>query len=312
MSEIERTWMVLLRDVSHGVRVTGQDRVVASLVLHAETGLILGTHMSGTPQDALAGAFDAALSRPVMDLQPARPVRVVFAVDAASEVRRAVEAAPLGSPELVEATSLDEAEDILDSLVGHLSGRAQPSEPPTSEDWALLTRQTLEYARAEPWSRWSDASHLGLQLTINATTEHYVAIVMGNAGVQRGLALYRGTSLPKKLSMSPGAVPNGTLLLFLDPEGENPAEFTQKARRYGWPSDAALLPAWVAGSPQGPSDLSDIDAQRLQIALAAVLLLDAQGPVLAKNETTPINGEVTLSGGRLARCTISRRSSRLT
>lgn len=304
--------MVLLRDVSHGVRVVGQDRIIASLVLHAETGLVLGTFVSGTPRDALAGAFHAARTRAAMELQPAPPARVVFPADVSAEMRGAVQAASLGSPELIEANSLDEAEDIFDSLVGHLSGRAQPAQPPTAEDWALLTRQTLEYLRAEPWMRWSDASHLGLRLTIDTTTENYVAIVMGNAGIQRGLALYSGTSLPKNLSMSLGAVPSGTLLLFLDPEGEVPVEFTRKARRYGWPADTPLLPAWVAGSPHGPSDVSDVEARRLTVALAAVLAVDAQGPVLAEAETTPIPGEVSLAGGRLARYEIARRLSRPT
>lgn len=309
MSDVERTWMVLLRDVSHGVRVTGQDSVVASMVLHAETGLILGTFVGGTAQESLAGAFQAALTRPVAELQPAVPARLVFPMDVSGEVRRAVGTASLGSPELVEAASLIEAEDIFDSLVGHLSGRAQPNQPPTSEDWALLVGQTFVFLRAQPWLRWSDASHLALCLTVDGTTEQYVAIVMGNAGVQRGLALYAGTSLPRKLTTQKGSVPGGTLLLFLDSEEEAPLEFARKARRYGWPAEEALLPTWVVGSPQGASDVSDLDAQRLQIALAAVLAVDAQGPILAGAETTPIPGEVGLSQGQVGRYAIARRAT---
>lgn len=307
MSDVDRTWMVLLRDVSPGVRVTGQDSVVTSLVLHGETGLILSTFMAPTAQESLAGAFHAALTRTVQHLQPAAPARIVFLVATAGDVRRAVATTDLGSPELIEAGSMDEADDIFDGLVGHLSGRAQPDEPPTSEDWALLVAQTLAFLRAEPWARWSDASHLALRLTVDGSTRPYVAIVMGNAGVQHGLALYAGTSLPKKLS-APN-VPDGTLLLFLDSEEEAPPEFTHKARRYGWPTGEALLTAWVASTPAGPSDLSDLDAQRLQVAVAAVLALDGQGLILAGAGATPLLGEVELSHGRVGRFEIARRAT---
>lgn len=298
--------MVLFRDVSPTVRVAGQDRVVTSLVLHAETGLILATSMAATPEESLAGAFESALTRTVAELTPAPPTRVVFNVDVSREVRSAVSAASLGSPELIEAAEMLEAEDVFDSLVGHLSGRAQPHQPPTSEDWSMLIGQTLAFLRAQPWLRWSDASHLRLRLTVDGATKAYVAIVMGNAGVQRGLALYVGTSLPR--AVADGFVPSGTLLLFLDAEGEAPPELGRKAVRYGWPTEEALLPTWVLGSPQGPGDLSDLDAQRCQLALAAVLAVDAQGPVLAGAETTPLTGEVGLSEGRVGRYEITRRT----
>jgi hypothetical protein len=90
---------------------------------------------------------------------------------------------------------------------------------------------------------------VGLRLLVDGATEQYVAIVMGNAGVQRGPALYRGASLPKEVTRVKGAVPASTLLLFRDPEGEGPPEFARKAVRYGWPADEALLPTWVLGSP---------------------------------------------------------------
>ena len=277
---------------------------MTSLVLHGETGLILSTFMAPTAQESLAGAFHAARTRTVQHLQPAAPTRVVFPVELAEEVRLAMGTAGLGSPELIEAGSMREADDIFDGLVGHLSGRAQPDEMPTGEDWALLMGQTLGFLHAEPWLRWTDASHLALRLTVDGRTTAYVGTVMGNAGLQHGLALYPGTGLPKRLS-APN-VPDGTLLLFLDPEDEVPPEFAGKARRYGWPTDEALLPAWVVGTPQGPGDLSDLDAQHVQLALAAVLSLDAQGLVLAGAQALPLLGEVTLSGGRLGRYEIAR------
>ena len=301
MPEFGRTWMVLLRDVSHAVHVAGEDRVMAALVLHAETGLVLGVAISGTAAEALAGAFDAALTNQTADLPPASPARVVSLVWVAPEVRKAIAAASFGSPQLIEAGSLAEAEDIFDSIVGHMAGRAQPTEPPSPEDWSLLVGQSLAYLRAEPWERWSDVVPLGLEFTIDGTVANYVAIVMGNAGVQRGLALYPGMTLPPGLR-SPGptpaleATPSGTLLLMLDRPGETPDEFAEKARRYGWPADAAYLPTLLGVGPDGPSDLAGADAQRLQVALAAVVALDSRGPVLAE-VAQATTGRVALADG---------------
>ena len=63
MPELGRTWMVLLRNVSHAVRVVGEDQLMAALALHAETGLVLGVSIQGTAAEALAGALLGPLSR---------------------------------------------------------------------------------------------------------------------------------------------------------------------------------------------------------------------------------------------------------
>ena len=55
------------------MHVVGEDRMMAALVLHAETGLVLGVSISGTAAEALAGAFDAALANQAADLPPAPP-----------------------------------------------------------------------------------------------------------------------------------------------------------------------------------------------------------------------------------------------
>ena len=124
---------------------------------------------------------------------------------------------------------------------------------------------------------------------------------MGNAGVQLGLALYPGVTLPPSLR-SPGpapameATPSGTLLLMLDSPGEMPDEFAEKAVRYGWPAGAAYLPTFVGVGSDGPSDLAGGDAQRLQMALAAVLAIDSRGPVLAEGARAT-TGTVALADG---------------
>jgi len=131
------------------------------------------------------------------------------------------------------------------------------------------------------------------------------AIVMGNAGVQRGLALYPGKTMPPGLR-SPGpkpgpgaaleATPAGTLLLMLDRLGETPTAFADKALRYGWPAGAAYLPTLVSVGPEGPGDLAGVDARRMQVAIAAVVALDARGLALAGGAGA-MTGRVALADG---------------
>lgn len=83
------------------------------------------------------------------------------------------------------------------------------------------------------------------------------------------------------------ATPNGTLLMFLDRPGESAAAFADQALRYGWPAVAAYRPTLVAVGPDGPCDLTHTDAQRLQVALAAVVALGSRGPVLAEGARPP-------------------------
>jgi len=183
------------------------------------------------------------------------------------------------------------------------------------EDWSLLFGQSLAYLSAEPWTRWSDEVPLGLELTVDGAVTNYVAIVMGNAGVQRGLALYPGMALPAGLR-SPGpelepepaleATPSGTLLLLLDPPGETQVEFADKALRYGWPPEAAYLPTFIGVGPDGPSELAGADAQLVQVGLAAVIALDSRGPVLVE-ATKATTGQVALAEGAQGHFAISQR-----
>ena len=43
-----RTWLVLLRDISHAVRIPDEPRIVASLVLDMETGVVLAVRRRRT------------------------------------------------------------------------------------------------------------------------------------------------------------------------------------------------------------------------------------------------------------------------
>ncbi len=282
MSESEPTWIVLARDVSATITVQGLPQVVAGVVLDADTGLIRGVSMRATVRQACLDACRAALTTPAGPLPPRPPSTVVYHDRHAGEILAALrETLPdPGAPTLVAAPPAPEAEDILDSLVGHLAGRRQPSEPPDSDDWVHLFAQAAAYQRTRPWQLWSDAHPLDLVVEVDGEQTRYVAVVIGQAGIQLGLALYPGTEIPQQLGRwRPGQqVPlsEGSLVLWLDPPDESPAEYVAKAIRYGWPQDAELSPIPASIDSEGMSDLDRTSAHHLTVALAAVVA--HQGP----------------------------------
>ena len=295
----EPTWIVLIRDVSHAVRVDGETTVVASLILDADTGVVRGVSVDRNGADACAQAMRTALTQPAGGLPPRRPVRVVCGVDhrepVADQLAIVLGAGPL--PEVTEVASA-EAEDIFDSFVGHMAGREQPEEFPTPDDWAMLVDHADAYRRAAPWRRWTDQDHFDLVIRIDGVPARYLTIVIGAEGVQLGLVLYPGAALPDTVGdWRPGAkatVPAGAILFYLDPPAQAPREFSAKAARYGWPDETDLTPVWLTTGQHGPADLDRTAVQRLTVAIAAILAHDRQ----PDHNGGPTTGSCTLAADR--------------
>src|ERR1700736_394372 len=187
------TWLVMLRDVSDSVRVAGQRRVMAALALDADTGLARGFSMAASGRKALTEAFRAGRTRPAGLLPPGRPERILCSGAIVDDVSRTLaELFDQGAaPPVEEIVDAFEAEDIFDSFLGHMAGRNQPAELATSEDWAMFFEVSRRFPEAEPWTRWSDVNHLHLDLRLRSQETRYLALVLGNEGIQRGLVLYQ-------------------------------------------------------------------------------------------------------------------------
>jgi hypothetical protein len=296
------------------MRVQGQSRLSACLVLELGTGLVRGVAVAATDGEALAQAFDAAVSQPTGTLPPGRPSSVLCGPGLAEPVAESLGAVTGGSP-LPPITEVDppaEAEDIFDSFIGHMAGRTQPEEGPGPEDWELGYAQALRFCRAAPWARWNDGIDLALEVTVGGSPTRHAAVVMGNAGLQHGLVLYPGEAVPPGLDEwqpgEPVPSPAGTLLCTLDRPGEVPAEMTAKALRYGWPPDAELTPVFLGLGPNAEGgDVGRADLQRLTLALAAVTAHDARGPVLTHPASEATTGKLALSGGEPGSFSIHQR-----
>lgn len=274
-----RTWIVMLRDISGVISVRGEPVLMASLVLDAGTGLALGSHVAANGPAALAQVLKSALSEPVGPLAPGRPDLILCGEGLVTDIEVALAQLRPGQvvPPIREGPALPDAEDVFDSLIGHLAGRAQPDDPPGPEEWRVGFEVALAYCRQAPWERWSDAVQFHLELAAPDHGATYLAVVLGGEGIQRGLVLYPGTAVPDGLDDwelgKPVPVPPGTLMLFLDPPSEMPEMLVAKAARYGCAADAEVLPAFVRKGLDGPLDVTRHDLHHLALGAAAVVAM---------------------------------------
>ena len=264
-------WVVLARSIAH---VVDEPAFVAT-VLDQGTGLMRGLSVGGDQDQALRAAMSKALTEPAAELPPARPGLVLCCGLEPARVRKQL--ATLLKPDVppVHSEGIDEAEDIIDSVIGRLSGRDQPDEFPTPDAWRALMAATADYARAQPWVRWPDDVLAEVGITVDGGSNRYLASVIGASGVQRGLNLFPDGRLPA-LDHRSGAplMPAGTLIVWLDElsGGDDVApEFIGKAQRYGWPGELPLMPTYLSFGRQGPADLSNADVRRLTVAVGAVV-----------------------------------------
>ncbi|HEX9549073.1 MAG TPA: hypothetical protein VF942_17160, partial [Acidimicrobiales bacterium] len=144
------TWLVLVRDVSSTIRVQGESHLDACLVIEVETGLIRGAAFGATEGEVLAQALTSAFNAPPGNLAPGHPDVVQCGPGFSGVVARAMQAVEGGSPrpQVVEVDPPAEAEDLFDSLIGHMAGRSQPEDLPGPDEWGMLYSQTLDFYRS--------------------------------------------------------------------------------------------------------------------------------------------------------------------
>jgi len=298
--------MVMSRDVSHAVRVVDQPVVVATLILDVDTGLIRGLSVAEDVRGALAQAVESALTKPAGSLPPGRPERILAAVGLGDLV-----AAELGErpgltliPPVDEIVPGAEAEDIFEAFVGSMSGRRQPSDPPSPADWKVLFGQVQTYAEAAPWRRWADDIDFVVDVVLDGERRRVKAVVMGNAGIQPGLAIFPGEVIEADLEDRDPAAPwpyePETLAFTLDGPDDVPIEFRARAIRYGWPESAQLVPSFFGVDEEGGREISTADARLFAVVTAAVLSHDRRHRRPSPNPSTPTEGKVAIPDSRSA------------
>ena len=302
---------MLARDVSDSVTVGGQRRTVLAVVLDVDTGLMVQALPGTSVETVLARVLKAALVSPAAPATKAVPERLV----APAELLQAVRAAAAGlnklaDTDLVEGDGLHDAEEMVDGLVGHMEGRAQPDEPPTVQDWQLLYDELAAYTTAAPWKRWTDSDWFPARLDLDGETTELDCLVLGNAGVQHGFnAVPDADNLLRAAKASANRNRfvdlEGALIVHLDPWRETHGVAADKARRYGWRSDARLVPNVLTVRGHQAADFSRNDARLLILALHGLLEQDAR-PRIAADANRMLTGQIAFDDGTVGRYEVGR------
>lgn len=303
------TWIALARDVSDSVVVTGQRRTVLAAVLDAESGLVVNVSPGTSIEGVLRRALKSALVTPAPPLAKAVPQRLVVP----PQLLQAAQAAAGGLSWLArtavsEGSGLDEAEEIMDSLVGHLEGRVQPDDLPTPEDYQVLYGELQTFVEAAPWQRWTDGDWFAAHLELEGDHVELDCIVLGNGGVQHGFnAVPDADQLLAASAGTPGERLehlDGALMVHLDTWRETPGRCAGKARRYGWPSATRFAPSLTSVHAGRPADLGRSEVRTLALAVRGVLSQDARRLVSA--DKPAVTGEVRFADGTVGRYDVTR------
>ena len=303
------TWIVLARDISDSVTVGVQRRTALAAVLDADTGLVVNVSPGTSIDGVLGRALKSSLVTPAPPLAKAVPERLVVP----AELVQAVQAAATGlswlaDTAVTEGSGMDEAEEIMDSLVGHLEGRTQPDDLPAADDYRILYRELQAYVEAAPWKRWTDSDWFAARLELDGGHLDLDCLVLGNAGMQHGFNAVPDAAQLLAASTSPADDSlnhlDGALIVHLDPWRETPGRFADKARRYGWPSSTRLAPSLTSVHDGQPADLSRSEVRILALALRGVLSQDARRLTAVDKPT--VTGDLTFPDATVGRYDVSR------
>jgi hypothetical protein len=290
-------WLVIQRELTDSVHVKDAAEVWFTAVFSTPTRKIAGGNAAASGHESLVGAVRQALRDPAYGAPSAPPAVVVAPRGLIDEVRHVLREEGVRAA-VDEVAPPDWAEDVLTELTGHLAGRIQVADPPTPADWALLHQQAGAYVAAQPWKRLADDVHLALELRIGSARSEAVAVILGSAGITRGLALFAGRDVPAAVASGnrQTVMPEGAVHFSLIERDEAPRELQERAIRYGWPVTIDA-PLFSAIEPNGPREIDREQAMRLTVALTAATEHHRQGAGMGMQ----VHGEIMLANGRRGR-----------
>jgi hypothetical protein len=213
---------------------------------------------------------------------------------------------------ITEGVGMDDAEEILDSIVGRMEGRDQPTDPPSVGDWRILYDELRSYAEAAPWRRWTDSDWFRATLEVNGASVERACLVLGNAGLQHGFNAVADSTMLERLAADENSRRDPlqhleqALVVHLNPWRETKGIYADKARRYGWPSEARFVPSLLTVHDGGPADLSGTDTRLLTLALQAVLTEDARRLTVVKAASATATGETVFDDGSVGIFRVTR------
>jgi hypothetical protein len=298
----------MFRDVSERVQVQGEHTTALAMVLDAASGLVVSSSFGTSRQSVLDRGLKDAVIRPIAPSPKRVPARIVCPPDLIDAVEAAAATlSKLAGTSIEPGVEMWDAEEIVDSLVGHLEGRSQPQDPPDVADWQMLYATLQEFVGAAPWQRWSDSDLFTMQLDLAGENLTRTGIVLGAAGVQHGFNLTEDPDALRRAAtgeVDARVAMEGALIVHLDPWQEVGGMFADKARRYGWAQETSLVPQFYTVRDGEPADLNVGEARLLSLSMSAVVACEDKRLVAV--DAPALRGELAFPDGTVGRYDLAR------
>lgn len=268
------TWCFAVRRLRTWIAPEGEDpyRPFLNITFNLSEGIIQNFELGEKPIALKAQeSLFSAMRKPIkgINVKPHRPTRIYF------EDRELVEAL---APALQEIgiESRYRPQNIMNQLVKELEEHLNEGQPEipgllsqrkvTAKAVASLFNSAADFYRAAPWVQLDNEDVLSIQLP--SQKRPYYAIVMGQGGVEYGLALYkRWEDVERQFLYSDDPEetipPDGLNSFFFNPIHEVPFDDLEAIERYGWE---------VAGQEAYPVPLVFIPPDKVQRPDREVLL----------------------------------------
>lgn len=280
----ERTWLILQRDLSVWLRKV-RTPTFMTLVLDLTDERSRAAEGGVTVEESLRAALTKASKDPIQGLKPTVPDRIQVPhgmMRPMASVLSAIGLLPtlpqsgreMRDIVIEEVTPEDGAEWVFDDIITKLAGRQPPDERLMLEDATLLYEQARRFMEAAPWQRLTADDALLVELKIGSQRVEGIATVIGSGPTVPGLML-----TPGREAVSPASVaspPPGTLLMQLE-GAEGWPDLFHRARRYGWPTEAAVTPSFISMGGGGFRELDRRESWPLALVLAGVAKYAEEG-----------------------------------
>src|SRR5260370_23913310 len=120
-----------------------------------------------------------------------------------------------------------------------MAGRKPAEQRPQLEDATFLYEHARRFMEAQPWMRWTSEDAFLVELKLGSQRIEAISTIIGHQSTQPGLLLMPGRERVSELMPSYTNPPAGTLFMQLEGAEGQPDLFL-RARRYGWPANAAV------------------------------------------------------------------------
>ncbi|HVS06366.1 MAG TPA: hypothetical protein VHK65_09415 [Candidatus Dormibacteraeota bacterium] len=269
-----RTWLVLQRDLSVWLRQV-EAATFTTMVLDLTDRGTRAVEAGSTIEESLRDALSRAAKEPARGMQGAVPDRIQVPnglVPALESVLESLQDDAGFRPDTVveEVTPEEGAEWVFDDFITQIVGRQPAEERLFPEDATLLYEQARRFMEAAPWQQWTSDDALLIDLKVGSERLEGIATIIGHGSTQPGILLTPGRERAGTLMESGTGPPPGTLLTQLEGTEGHPDLFL-RARRYGWPADAALTPSFISMQESGFRELDRRESWPMALALAGVV-----------------------------------------